>query len=103
MGKTRRAYPPEFRRQIVELVHAGRSPKGVGKGVRGCMRRGPRRWRPDDVHGPWWSANGARLARRDPFAFIPAMPQGLCHIRNRRRGRTSNGYSKSGVRATARH
>jgi len=27
MGKTRRAYPPEFRRQMVDLVHAGRSPE----------------------------------------------------------------------------
>jgi transposase len=25
MGKSRRAYPPEFRQQIVELYHAGRS------------------------------------------------------------------------------
>jgi transposase len=27
MPKTRRPYTPEFRRQIVELVHAGRSPE----------------------------------------------------------------------------
>jgi transposase len=27
MGKTRRAYPPEFRRQMVDLVRAGRSPE----------------------------------------------------------------------------
>ena len=27
MGKTRAAYPPEFRRQMVELVRAGRSPE----------------------------------------------------------------------------
>ncbi len=27
MGKTRAAYPPEFRRQIVELVRTGRSPE----------------------------------------------------------------------------
>jgi transposase len=27
MGKTRSAYPPEFRRQMVELVRAGRSPE----------------------------------------------------------------------------
>src|SRR5271166_5231156 len=26
MSKTRRCYAPEFRRQMVELVHAGRSP-----------------------------------------------------------------------------
>ena len=27
MGKTRSVYPPEFRRQMVELVRAGRSPE----------------------------------------------------------------------------
>jgi hypothetical protein len=27
MGKTRAAYPPEFRRQMVALVRAGRSPE----------------------------------------------------------------------------
>ena len=27
MGKTRAAYPPEFRRQMVELMRAGRSPE----------------------------------------------------------------------------
>jgi transposase len=27
MAKTRRAYPPEFRRQMVEVVHAGRTPE----------------------------------------------------------------------------
>ena len=26
MGKTRRAYAPEFRRQMVDLVHSGRTP-----------------------------------------------------------------------------
>ena len=29
MGKTRAAYPPEFRRQMVELVRAGRSPEAL--------------------------------------------------------------------------
>jgi transposase len=32
MGKTRRAYPPEFRRQMIELVHAGRSPEELAHG-----------------------------------------------------------------------
>ena len=27
MAETRGAYPPEFRRQMVELVHAGRTPE----------------------------------------------------------------------------
>jgi transposase len=31
MGKTRPAYPPEFRRQVVELVRAGRSPEELAR------------------------------------------------------------------------
>jgi transposase len=31
MGETRSAYPPEFRRQMVELVHAGRSPEELAR------------------------------------------------------------------------
>jgi transposase len=31
MGKTRPAYPPEFRRQIVELVRAGRTPEELAR------------------------------------------------------------------------
>ena len=31
MGKTRAAYPPEFRRQMIELVRAGRSPEELAR------------------------------------------------------------------------
>ena len=31
MPRTRRAYPPEFRRQMVELVRAGRSPEELSR------------------------------------------------------------------------
>ena len=31
MGKTRSVYPPEFRRQMVELVHSGRSPEELAR------------------------------------------------------------------------
>ena len=31
MGKTRAAYPPEFRRQMVDLVRAGRSPEELAR------------------------------------------------------------------------
>ncbi len=31
MAKTRRPYPPEFRRQMVELVRAGRSPESLAR------------------------------------------------------------------------
>jgi transposase len=31
MAKTRQPYAPEFRRQLVELVHAGRSPEELAR------------------------------------------------------------------------
>ena len=31
MGKTRQPYPPEFRRQMVELVRAGRTPESLAR------------------------------------------------------------------------
>lgn len=31
MGRTRAPYPPEFRRQMVEMVRAGRSPEELSK------------------------------------------------------------------------
>ena len=31
MSKSRRAYAPEFRRQLVELVRAGRTPEGLAR------------------------------------------------------------------------
>ena len=31
MSKSRRAYAPEFRRQLVELVHAGRTPEELAR------------------------------------------------------------------------
>src|SRR6478609_5326257 len=31
MGKTRVAYPAEFRRQVVDLVHAGRAPEELAR------------------------------------------------------------------------
>ena len=39
MAKTRPAYRPEFRRQMVELVHAGRSPEELAREWRCCRDR----------------------------------------------------------------
>lgn len=30
-GKTRPAYPPEFRRRLIELVHSGRTPEALAR------------------------------------------------------------------------
>lgn len=49
MPKTRRPYPPEFRRQLVELVRAGRSPDELarefepsGQSIRNWVRQAAR-------------------------------------------------------------
>jgi transposase len=39
MGKTRAAYPPEFRRQMVELVRAGRGDGGLTTAEREELNR----------------------------------------------------------------
>ena len=48
MAKTRRAYAPEFRQRMVELVRAGRSPEQLAKefeptakSIREWVARGP--------------------------------------------------------------
>ena len=38
MPRTHAPYPPEFRRQMVELVRAGRSVEGLAPGVRAFKR-----------------------------------------------------------------
>ena len=60
MGKTRAAYPPEFRRQMIELVRAGRTPEELARefeptaqSIRNWLAQsernaGPGRRRPDD-------------------------------------------------------
>ena len=49
MGKTHTAYPPEFRRQMVELVRAGREPEDLarefepsGQAIRNWVRQAER-------------------------------------------------------------
>ncbi len=38
MGKQRRSYPPEFRRQMVELVRSGRSPDELAREFEPCAQ-----------------------------------------------------------------
>jgi transposase len=54
MGKTRSAYPPEFRRHMVELVRAGRSPEELA-----------REFEPTAQSIRNWVAQSARDAGRD--------------------------------------
>ena len=62
MGKTRRAYPPEFRRQMVELVRAGRSPEELAQEFEPTAQA-IRNWvsphfSPNQVH---WGADSERI------------------------------------------
>ncbi len=43
MGKSRRSYPPEFRRQLVELARAGRSAEDLAREF-GPSRESIRLW-----------------------------------------------------------
>jgi transposase len=64
MSRSGRPYPPEFRRQMVELVHAGRSPEELARefepmaqSIRNWVAQAARdaggwRWRPRDSRAP---------------------------------------------------
>jgi hypothetical protein len=45
MDKTRAAYPPEFRRQMVDLVRAGRSPEGFRRNTAWPAASTPCSWK----------------------------------------------------------
>ena len=45
MAKTRGPYPPEFRRQMVELVHAGRTPEELAQSLNRRRSRSGTGWR----------------------------------------------------------
>ncbi len=45
--KTRRAYPPEFRREAVQMLRAGRTPRGLAESL-GVSQQTLRNWRRQD-------------------------------------------------------
>jgi transposase len=47
MPKTRPAYPPEFRREAIELLRAGRSPRELSESL-GVSQQTLRNWRLQD-------------------------------------------------------
>ena len=67
MSKKRPPYPPEFRRQIIELVRAGRSPEDLAKefeekGLKGVgIKLIPRRF---------YDPALTRYCRHEMFAFV---------------------------------
>src|SRR5271166_3088117 len=64
MGKTRRAYPPEFRRRMVDLVRAGRSPEQL---ARECepTAQSIRNWLAQSEHNAGRGDGGLTTAERE--------------------------------------
>jgi len=74
MGKTRAAYPPEFRRQMVELVRAGRSPEELA-----------REFEPTAQSIRNWLAQSARNAGRGDGGLTTAEREELNRLRRENR------------------
>jgi len=69
MAKTREAYPPEFRRQIVELVHAGRTPEKLAhefEPAAQSIRNWAAQWNCDACR----SDGGPRTAEREELSRL---------------------------------
>jgi len=74
MGKTRSAYPAEFRRQIVDLVRAGRSPEELA-----------REFEPTAQSIRNWVARSARDAGRGDGGLATAEREELHRLRRENR------------------
>ena len=74
MSKSRRAYAPEFRRQLVELVHAGRTPEELA-----------REFEPTAQSIRNWVAQSERNAGRGSGGLTTAEREELCRLRRENR------------------
>ena len=74
MSKTRGSYPPEFRRQMVELVRAGRSPEELA-----------REFEPTAQSIRNWAAQSARDAGRGAGGLTTAEREELNRLRRENR------------------
>ena len=74
MPKTRRSYPSEFHRQLVELVRAGRSPEALA-----------REFEPTAQSIRNWAAQAARDAGRGDGGLTTAERQELGRLRRENR------------------
>lgn len=74
MSRTRQGYPPEFRRQMVELVHAGRSPAELA-----------REFEPTAQSIRNWFAQSARDAGRGDGGVTTAEREELNRLRRENR------------------
>ena len=74
MSKSRRAYAPEFRRQLVELVDAGRTPEELA-----------REFEPTAQSIRNWVAQSERNAGRGTGGLTTAEREELCRLRRENR------------------
>ena len=74
MSKSRGAYAPEFRRQLVELVDAGRTPEELA-----------REFEPTAQSIRNWVAQSERNAGRGNGGLTTAEREELCHLRRENR------------------
>jgi transposase len=74
MSKTRRAYPPEFRRQMLELVSAGRTPEELA-----------REFEPTAQSIRNWVAQSERKAGRGDGGLTSAEREELTRLRRENR------------------
>jgi transposase len=69
MSKTRRAYPPEFRRQMVELAHAGRSPEELAREFEPTAQS-IRNWRAQSERNAGRGDGGLTTAEREELSRL---------------------------------
>jgi len=69
MAKTRSAYPPEFRRQMVELVRAGRSPEELAREFEPTAQS-IRNWRAQSERNAGRGDGGLTTAEREELSRL---------------------------------
>src|SRR5262249_35608914 len=78
MGKSRRAYPPEFRQQMVELYHAGRSTTELSQDF-GADAQSIRNW------VKWAKRDAAKSGASDGEKLTPSEREELDRLRRENR------------------
>lgn len=69
MPKTRPAYPDEFRREAVQLLRAGRSPRELAESL-GVSQQTLRNWRRQDERDRHERDDGVTSVERDELARL---------------------------------
>src|ERR1700730_6533786 len=97
MGKTRAAYPPEFRRQMVDLVRAGRSPEELAREFVNAIGGHRFDGRPETQPRPGTIRAGARNGKKQANqASIRSTAAGFAPALNRRSQEKSTALGRLG-------